>query len=163
MLSRAHACASDKPREEIEITMPDGNKRKGTSWETSPMDIAKEIAKSLSEKVVIAKVRDQPTCVHGLVLSLQPDYRSMGIFGTSSDRWKARVVCSSSTSIIRRAKRCSGTPLRMSWANRRSDITAVIYALALLRMMGSTMKWLCRIGGSRCAFYYKQTADTAPF
>jgi threonyl-tRNA synthetase len=46
----------DKPREEIEITMPDGNKRKGTSWETSPMDIAKEISKSLSEKVVIAKV-----------------------------------------------------------------------------------------------------------
>lgn len=46
-----------QPREEIVITMPDGSERKGTSWETSPMDIAKELSKSLSERVVIAKVR----------------------------------------------------------------------------------------------------------
>ncbi|KAF8314414.1 tars protein [Clavulina sp. PMI_390] len=45
-----------QPRQEIEITMPDGSKRKGTSWETSPMDIAKEISSSLSQRVVIAKV-----------------------------------------------------------------------------------------------------------
>ena len=37
--------------------MPNGSQRKGTSWETSPMDIAKEVSKSLSERVVIAKVR----------------------------------------------------------------------------------------------------------
>ncbi|KZT63487.1 tars protein [Daedalea quercina L-15889] len=43
-------------RQEIEITMPDGSKRKGTSWETSPMDIAKEISKGLADRVVIAKV-----------------------------------------------------------------------------------------------------------
>ncbi|KIJ63654.1 hypothetical protein HYDPIDRAFT_175966 [Hydnomerulius pinastri MD-312] len=45
-----------QPREDITITMPDGSERKGTSWETSPMDIAKEVSKSLSERVVIAKV-----------------------------------------------------------------------------------------------------------
>ncbi|KAJ3971179.1 hypothetical protein EV361DRAFT_991222 [Lentinula raphanica] len=45
-----------KPREEITITLPDGAQRKGTSWETSPMDIAKGINTSLSERVVIAKV-----------------------------------------------------------------------------------------------------------
>ncbi|KAH9170510.1 hypothetical protein EDB89DRAFT_1977728 [Lactarius sanguifluus] len=45
-----------KPRQEITITLPDGAERKGTSWETSPMDVAKEISKSLSEKLVIAKV-----------------------------------------------------------------------------------------------------------
>lgn len=45
-----------KPREEIIITMPDGSERKGTSWETSPMDVAKEVSKSLSERIVIAKV-----------------------------------------------------------------------------------------------------------
>ncbi|KAE9405510.1 threonyl-tRNA synthetase [Gymnopus androsaceus JB14] len=45
-----------KPRQEIIVTLPDGSERKGTSWETSPMDIAKEISKSLSEKVVISKV-----------------------------------------------------------------------------------------------------------
>jgi len=45
-----------QPREEIAVTMPDGSERKATSWETSPMDIAKEISKSLSDKIVIAKV-----------------------------------------------------------------------------------------------------------
>lgn len=37
--------------------MPDGSERKGKSWETSPMDVAKEVSKSLSERIVIAKVR----------------------------------------------------------------------------------------------------------
>ncbi|KAJ3500569.1 hypothetical protein NMY22_g19218 [Coprinellus aureogranulatus] len=45
-----------QPREEIVVTMPDGSERKGKSWETTPMDIAKEVSKSLSERVVIAKV-----------------------------------------------------------------------------------------------------------
>lgn len=45
-----------QPRQEINIELPDGSQRKGTSWETSPFDIAKEISKSLSEQVVIAKV-----------------------------------------------------------------------------------------------------------
>ncbi|KAF9011877.1 tars protein [Cyathus striatus] len=45
-----------QPREEITVTLPDGAQRKATSWETSPMDIAKEISKPLSERVVIAKV-----------------------------------------------------------------------------------------------------------
>jgi len=37
--------------------MPDGSLREGTAWETSPLDIAKQIAKSLAERVVIAKVK----------------------------------------------------------------------------------------------------------
>ncbi|KAH9992345.1 threonyl-tRNA synthetase [Russula vinacea] len=45
-----------QPRQEITITLPDGAERKGTSWETSPMDVAKDISKSLSERLVIAKV-----------------------------------------------------------------------------------------------------------
>ncbi|KAJ7291211.1 hypothetical protein C8J57DRAFT_1271824 [Mycena rebaudengoi] len=47
-----------QPRNEITITMPDGSERKGLSWETSPMDVAKEVSKSLSERIVIAKVND---------------------------------------------------------------------------------------------------------
>ncbi|KAG6825337.1 hypothetical protein H0H92_004037 [Tricholoma furcatifolium] len=39
-----------QPREEIMVTLPDGSEQKGTSWETSPMDIAKEVSKSLSER-----------------------------------------------------------------------------------------------------------------
>ena len=36
--------------------MPDGSQRKGTSWQTSPMDIAKEISKSLADRMVISQV-----------------------------------------------------------------------------------------------------------
>ncbi|KIY49829.1 tars protein [Fistulina hepatica ATCC 64428] len=45
-----------QPREEITVTLPDGSTRSATSWESSPMDVARVISKSLAEKVVIAKV-----------------------------------------------------------------------------------------------------------
>ena len=45
-----------QPRDEITVTMPDGSERKAKCWETSPMDVAKEVSKSLSERIVIAKV-----------------------------------------------------------------------------------------------------------
>jgi len=48
--------AAAKPREEISITLPDGNVKTGKSWETSPADIAREISKGLFEKTVIAQV-----------------------------------------------------------------------------------------------------------
>lgn len=43
-------------RKPIEITLKDGAKKEGTAWETSPMDIAKAISKSLPDRLVIAKV-----------------------------------------------------------------------------------------------------------
>lgn len=46
----------DQPRQEIQITLPDGSHRHGKSWETTPMAIAKEISASLSQRIVIAKV-----------------------------------------------------------------------------------------------------------
>ncbi|KAJ3012304.1 UNVERIFIED_CONTAM: threonyl-tRNA synthetase [Siphonaria sp. JEL0065] len=46
-----------KPRVAIKVTLPDGRDIDGTAWETSPMDIAKSLSKSLSERVVIAKVK----------------------------------------------------------------------------------------------------------
>ncbi|KAF9302302.1 threonyl-tRNA synthetase [Mortierella antarctica] len=45
-----------QPRVPISITMPDGSIREGIAWETSPMDIARAISKSLAERIVIAKV-----------------------------------------------------------------------------------------------------------
>ncbi|KAF9385370.1 threonyl-tRNA synthetase [Podila verticillata] len=45
-----------QPRVPISIAMPNGLIREGIAWETSPMDIAKAISKSLSERIVIAKV-----------------------------------------------------------------------------------------------------------
>lgn len=53
------AWVKDQPRQEITITLPDGTEKKGTSWETSPMDIAKGISKGLSERIVIAKVNGE--------------------------------------------------------------------------------------------------------
>ncbi|KAI8854087.1 hypothetical protein BC829DRAFT_426875 [Chytridium lagenaria] len=45
-----------KPRLDIKISLPDGRDMDGKAWETTPMDIAKMLSKSLSERVVIAKV-----------------------------------------------------------------------------------------------------------
>jgi threonyl-tRNA synthetase len=50
------AWVASQPRTEIEVTLPDGKVILAKAWESSPMDIAKGISKSLSEKVVIAKV-----------------------------------------------------------------------------------------------------------
>jgi threonyl-tRNA synthetase len=36
--------------------LPDGNVKEGIAWQTSPMDIAKGISQTLSQKIVIAKV-----------------------------------------------------------------------------------------------------------
>lgn len=47
---------ANKPREAITITLPDGTVKEGTSWETTPLDIALGIAKSLAERTVISKV-----------------------------------------------------------------------------------------------------------
>ncbi len=52
------AFAESQAREAITITMPDGSSRQGTAWETSPMEVAKQISKSLSERIVISKVDD---------------------------------------------------------------------------------------------------------
>ncbi|KAF9507042.1 hypothetical protein BS47DRAFT_1374003 [Hydnum rufescens UP504] len=49
----------NQPRQSIQITLPDGSHRHGISWVTSPMDIAKEISASLSQRIVIAKVDGQ--------------------------------------------------------------------------------------------------------
>lgn len=44
------------PHVPIKIVLKDGSIKEATSWETSPLDIAKEISKSLADKVCISKV-----------------------------------------------------------------------------------------------------------
>lgn len=46
-----------KPKQEIQITLPDGKVLNGTSWETTPMMIAQSISKGLAQQVVVAKVK----------------------------------------------------------------------------------------------------------
>ncbi|KAI7093179.1 threonyl-tRNA synthetase-like protein, partial [Hortaea werneckii] len=45
-----------QPREPIQVQMPNGSSKEGTSWETTPAAIAREISKSLFERTVIARV-----------------------------------------------------------------------------------------------------------
>jgi hypothetical protein len=45
-----------KPREEITVSLPNGKEEKGTSWETTPLAIAKGISKSLVERTIISTV-----------------------------------------------------------------------------------------------------------
>ncbi|CAE7940265.1 thrS1, partial [Symbiodinium sp. KB8] len=43
-------------KENITVTMPDGTKKEGIAFETTPLNIAEGISKSLAKKAVVAKV-----------------------------------------------------------------------------------------------------------
>lgn len=45
-----------KPKKAITITLPDGSVKAGTSWVTTPYDIAASIAQGLADSSVVAKV-----------------------------------------------------------------------------------------------------------
>ncbi len=45
------------PSREIDITLPDGKVVKGTSFRTTPLEIATKISKKLAERVVVARVK----------------------------------------------------------------------------------------------------------
>ncbi|OXH41022.1 threonine-tRNA ligase [Cryptococcus neoformans] len=50
---------TEQPREPITITFPDGKTVQGTSWETTPLQLARDISPSLADRVIIAKVNNQ--------------------------------------------------------------------------------------------------------
>ncbi|KIH94797.1 threonyl-tRNA synthetase [Sporothrix brasiliensis 5110] len=52
----ADAELASKPREPITVTLPDGRQIAGTSYETTPYDIARGISKSLADRTVISRV-----------------------------------------------------------------------------------------------------------
>ncbi|KAI1651346.1 threonyl-tRNA synthetase [Daldinia loculata] len=45
-----------RPREQITITLPDGSVKIGTSWETTPGEIAKGVSNSLYKRSVVARI-----------------------------------------------------------------------------------------------------------
>ncbi|KAI1002714.1 Threonine--tRNA ligase, cytoplasmic [Podosphaera aphanis] len=47
---------ASKPREPITITLNDGSVKQGTSWETTPAEIAGSISKNLLKRAVVAKL-----------------------------------------------------------------------------------------------------------
>lgn len=48
-----------QPRVDIKITLPDGKQVPGTSWQTTPNDIAMGISPGLAAATVIAKVNGE--------------------------------------------------------------------------------------------------------
>jgi len=56
VISAQTARLANKPRVPIAITLPDGKVINGTSWETTPMQIAEGISKGLAANCVVAKV-----------------------------------------------------------------------------------------------------------
>lgn len=50
---------AQKPRDPINVTLPDGRVEIGKAWETSPAAIARSISKSLFENTVIARVNGE--------------------------------------------------------------------------------------------------------
>lgn len=94
-----------QPREAITITLQDGSERRGTSWETSPMDVAKAVSKSLSERVVIAKVNVTIFLSFKKFLKSRQRQRSTTFSGISNDR--SRVRASSNCWILSIQKVCA--------------------------------------------------------
>lgn len=45
------------PKKAITVTLPDGKTKQGTSFETSPIDIAKMISSQLAKKIIVSQVR----------------------------------------------------------------------------------------------------------
>merc|ERR1712226_920256 len=50
------AWVADQPRETITITLPDGKEIPGTSWSTTPYEVASGISKGLADNCVVCKV-----------------------------------------------------------------------------------------------------------
>ena len=55
--SKYQQSLSQLPSEAITITLPNGSVKAGTSFKTTPLDVAKEISRSLAERVIVAKVK----------------------------------------------------------------------------------------------------------
>ncbi|KAI9717233.1 MAG: threonyl-tRNA synthetase [Chrysothrix sp. TS-e1954] len=53
------ASIANKPRDAITVTLENGRMEAGKAWETTPAHIARSISKSLSERVVVAKVNGE--------------------------------------------------------------------------------------------------------
>ncbi|KIN00956.1 hypothetical protein OIDMADRAFT_103659 [Oidiodendron maius Zn] len=64
---------ASKPREPITITLADGSIKPGTSWETTPADIAKGISNSLLKRTVVAKLNGDPEQLWDLERPLEKD------------------------------------------------------------------------------------------
>ena len=143
MRTLCDSAASDQPRQEIVITLPDGSEKKGMSWQTSPMDIAKEISKGLAERVVIAKVNGE---LWDLERPLEGSVNLELLDFEHPDGLNASLFLSSFRSCLpsTQANVCSGIHRPTSSANQRRSTMGAICASALPRMKVSSTRWPSR-------------------
>lgn len=57
--ARYLADIAEKPKNPINITLPDGKIVNGVSWETTPYEVAKGISQGLADNTVVAKVNGE--------------------------------------------------------------------------------------------------------
>ncbi|KAG2702053.1 hypothetical protein I3760_06G072900 [Carya illinoinensis] len=88
------------PADPIKITLPDGTVKEGKKWVTSPLDVAREISKSLASNALISQVN--------------------GVLWDMGGPWRATASSSCSLSIATKAVTPSGIPVRTFSARRSS-------------------------------------------
>jgi TGS domain len=142
-----------QPRQEIHITLKDGNKKTGVSWETTPMDVAKEISKSLSERLVIAKV-------DGVLWDLErPLEGSVNLelldFEHPEGPISPFTLFEPKIERFRQENRCFGTLVHMYSEKLRKSTMVAICALDRPQKMVSSMIWL-HMRSKHCSYQQRE-------
>ncbi|CUS23306.1 LAQU0S09e01816g1_1 [Lachancea quebecensis] len=94
------------PRVPIKVVLKDGSEKEATAWETTPMDIAKQIAKSFPDKQCISKVNGQLWDLERPLEGKEGDEVKLEFFDFDSDEGK-RVFWHSSAHVLGEACECN--------------------------------------------------------
>ncbi|KAM3165473.1 Threonyl-tRNA synthetase [Lachancea thermotolerans] len=94
------------PRVPIKVVLKDGSEKEATAWETTPMDIAKQIAKSFPDKQCISKANGQLWDLERPLEGKEGDEVKLEFFDFDSDEGK-RVFWHSSAHVLGEACECN--------------------------------------------------------
>ena len=94
------------PRVPLKVVLKDGAKKEATAWETTPMDIAKGIAKSFFEKQCISKVNGNLWDLDRPLEGNEGDVIKLEFFDFESDEGK-KVFWHSSAHVLGEACECN--------------------------------------------------------
>ncbi|SCV99862.1 LAFE_0B04148g1_1 [Lachancea fermentati] len=94
------------PRVPLKVVLKDGSEKEATAWETTPMDIAKQIAKSFFERQCISKVNGELWDLERPLEGKEGDVLKLEFFDFESDEGK-RVFWHSSAHVLGEACECN--------------------------------------------------------
>lgn len=94
------------PRVPITIVLKDGAKKEATAWETTPMDIARGISKSLADRLCIAKVNGDLWDLERPFEGKENEEIKLELFDFESDEGR-RVFWHSSAHVLGEACECN--------------------------------------------------------